>query len=322
MRRVVGVLLLVLAVSLVAFVAGYNAGLWAASRQAGQTTQVGRAARQNVNAGAATVPAETEENASDAGAPDADGDASPAEAPGERQGSEADSAGASESTDAAPDAGGSPEAKDSVAGDGDVTRSDAASAQELARELGLVQDMRDEFVHGQKGPEYQRYIVLHDTESNASPEGIVDAWDSQGTGVAAHFVVGRDGSVVQCVPLDAIAHHAGFGDAGHNREFGVEDESRDDKAGTSSIGSRYPDYGMNSYSVGIELVHVGSSDSYYPEAQLDALDRLIAYIDAYYGGPGKGGTIIDHKMWRTTNSDTSAEFSRYLQSYRSRRTHA
>ena len=37
---------------------------------------------------------------------------------------------------------------------------------------------------------------------------------------------------------------------------------------------------------------------------------------------GKELTIIDHKMWRSTNSDTSPEFARYLANYRSIRRHA
>lgn len=55
-----------------------------------------------------------------------------------------------------------------------------------------------------------------------------------------------------------------------------------------------------------------------PEAQLEAIDGLIAYIDAYYGSES---TIIDHKMWRSGNSDTSAEFATYLANYRDHRTH-
>lgn len=210
-------------------------------------------------------------------------------------------------------------------GQGDEAPSDAGEAKtraELAEELGIVYDYRDEFVHGDKGAEYQRYIVIHDTEVDATPQSIVDAWDGQNLGVATHFVIGKDGGVVQCVPLDKIAHHAGFGDAGNNARFGVEDDSRDDKVGTTPIGSSYPDYGMNSYSIGIELVHVGSTGEGYPEEQLVALDGLIAYIDASYGGEGAGGTIIDHKTWRASNSDTSPEFAGYLASYQERRTHA
>lgn len=189
---------------------------------------------------------------------------------------------------------------------------------ELRAQLTITEDYRDSFVHGEKGAEFQKYIVLHDTEGEGSASGVVDYWDSNGSGVAAHFVINKDGSIVQCVPLDAIAHHAGFGDTGHNAQYGVEDESRDDKVGTTSIGSSFADYGMNSYSIGIEMVHVGGSGD-YPQVQLDALDGLIAYIDAYYGFES---TIIDHKAWRTGNSDTSAEFATYLANYQDHRTHA
>lgn len=187
----------------------------------------------------------------------------------------------------------------------------------LRAELSITEDYRDSFIHGEKGAEFQKYIVLHDTEGEGSAAGVVDYWDSNGSGVAAHFIINKDGSIVQCVPLDAIAHHAGFGDTGHNEKYGVEDESRDDKEGTTSIGSDFADYGMNSYSVGIEMVHVGGSGD-YPQAQLEALDGLIAYIDAYYGFES---TIIDHKAWRSGNSDTSAEFAEYFENYKDHRTH-
>lgn len=183
--------------------------------------------------------------------------------------------------------------------------------------LDIVEDMRPAFDHGEKGREFQRYIVLHDTESEADAASIVEYWDQAGAGVAAHFIVNRDGSIVQCVPLDRIAHHAGFGDTGHNELYGVMDESRDDKVGTVPIGSDMADYGMNSYSVGIEMAHVGGQD--YPEAQLEAVDALIAYVNSYYGFESR---IIDHKGWRTGNSDTSPEFAAYLANYQAKGTHS
>lgn len=191
------------------------------------------------------------------------------------------------------------------------------TADELRAKLNITEDYRQSFQHGDKGAPFQKYIVLHDTEGDGSAEGVVDYWDNNGSGVAAHFVINKDGSIVQCVPLDIITHHAGYGDTGHNELYGVTDESRDDKVGTTSIGSSFADYGMNSYSIGIEMVHVGGSGD-YPEAQLDALDGLIAYIDAYYGSES---TIIDHKAWRTGNSDTSPEFAQYLANYQDHRTH-
>lgn len=191
-----------------------------------------------------------------------------------------------------------------------------ASADALEK-LDLTKDIRASFDHGEKGAEFQKYIVLHDTEGEGSASGVVDWWDSNGQGVAAHFVINKDGSIVQCVDLDRITHHAGFGDTGHNEKYGTTDESRDDKVGTQPIGSWASDYGMNSYSVGIEMVHVGGSGD-YPAAQLEALDNLIAYIDAYYGFESQ---IIDHKAWRSGNSDTSKEFAGYLANYQDHRTH-
>ncbi len=193
------------------------------------------------------------------------------------------------------------------------------TAEELRAKLDISEDYRASFEHGVKTAEYQKYIVLHDTEVDTSASSIVGSWDGNGSGVAAHFIVNKDGSIVQCVPLDVIAHHAGYGDTGHNESYEVTDESRDDKVGTTGAPSKtITDYGMNSYSVGIEIVHVGGAGD-YPEAQLQAVDNLIAYIDAYYG---KESTIIDHKTWRTSNSDTSAEFATYLANYEDHRTYA
>ena len=195
-----------------------------------------------------------------------------------------------------------------------------AAAEKLYDKLG-IEDMTDEyrdlFEHGKKGAKYQKYIVLHDTEGDGDPAGVVHSWGSTANGVAAHFVVGKDGTVVQCVDIDQIAHHAGFGDNGHNELYGVEDESRDDRVGTEPIGDWASDYGMNSYSIGIEMVHVGGEGD-YPEEQLEAVDDLIAYIDAYYD---KESEIIDHKAWRTGNSDTSEEFAEYFANYQDHRTH-
>ena len=190
-------------------------------------------------------------------------------------------------------------------------------ARALYEELGVVEDYRVSFVHGEKGSEYQKYIMLHDTEGEGDASSVVSYWDGNGQGVAAHFVINKDGSIVQCVPLDSITHHAGYGDTGHNALFGVEDESRDDKVGTIPIGDWASDYGMNSHSIGIEMVHIGGSGD-YPEAQLVALDALIAYIDAYYGFESE---IVDHKAWRSGNSDTSEEFSTYFENYKRFRTH-
>ena len=197
--------------------------------------------------------------------------------------------------------------------------SDSSSkAADTARAaLRLTEDYREGLFHGDKPAQFQKYIVLHDTEGDGDASGVVDFWDGNGAGVAAHFVVNKDGSIVQCVPLDKIAHHAGYGDAGHNEQFGIVEDGRDDMEGTVPIGDWAPDYGMNAWSIGIEMVHVSDGSDYPPE-QLQALDALIAYIDAYFGNQS---AIIDHKDWRSGNSDTSPEFAQYLANYKAHRTH-
>ena len=184
-------------------------------------------------------------------------------------------------------------------------------------DIDIAQDFRGDFCHGPKTAAYQKYIVLHDTEGDSDPESVIDWWDSNGNLVAAHFVVGKDGTIYQCVPMDEIAHHAGYGDTGHNDYYGIVEDGRDDMEGTTPIGDWASDYGMNAWSIGIEMVHVGGS-GYYPEAQLEALDALIAYIDDYYGFESE---IIDHKAWRSGNSDTSPEFAGYFANYQDHRTH-
>ena len=63
---------------------------------------------------------------------------------------------------------------------------------ELRAALDLTEDYRSNFVHGEKGPEHQKYIVLHDTEGDSDASSVIDWWDSNGNYVAAHFVVNKE----------------------------------------------------------------------------------------------------------------------------------
>lgn len=223
-----------------------------------------------------------------------------------------------EQASAVQDGGSGDEALPAEGQDAGPSEWEGATPAEIRATLNITEDFRDVLIHGEKPAEFQKYIVMHDTEGEGDATSVVDWWASNGSLVASHFVVNKDGSIVQCVPMDKIAHHAGFGDAGHNELFGVTDESRDDRAGTKPIGDWAPDYGMNSYSVGIEMVHLGEAGEEYPEEQLRAVDGLIAYIDAYYGFQSQ---IINHSEWRTGNSDCSEEFRPYLSNLQATRTH-
>lgn len=184
--------------------------------------------------------------------------------------------------------------------------------------LNITKMNDSSFNHGTKSKSNQKYIVLHDTEMSADATAVVSSWKNSGNGVAAHFVVNRDGTVIQAVDLDVITHHAGWGGPGNfDQKFGVGNNdgkgNGDDLVKTTPL-SGYTSYGMNSYSIGIEICHVGGET--YTEAQFEALDKLIAYIDSYYGFQS---TIIDHKTWRPSNSDVDNSFP--LEKYKNDRHH-
>ena len=195
-----------------------------------------------------------------------------------------------------------------------------AGRVELASQVEpvLKVDIREQFIHGDKDAEHTRWIVIHDTAGKGGGSYVINWWARNGREVASHFIIDRDGTIWQAVPLDKIAHHAGFGDAGHNEAFDVPEDGRDDRRATRIL-KNYPDYGMNSWSIGIELVHLAGQEGGYPEAQLAALDALIAYIDLWCGTECP---ITIHREWRTSNGDTSLEFDPYLANYRDHRTHA
>lgn len=186
--------------------------------------------------------------------------------------------------------------------------------------LNIIKMFDSSFNHGKKPKSNQKYIMLHDTEMAENAKTVINAWKNQGTGVAAHFVVDRDGTIIQAVDMDTITHHAGYGGPGNfDAKFDVGNNdgkgNGDDLVGTQPL-SGYTSYGMNSYSIGIEMCHKNGET--YPEAQLKALDNLIAYIDKYYGFKA---TIIDHKTWRPSNSDTDANFATYFNNYKTKRHH-
>lgn len=206
--------------------------------------------------------------------------------PAEKQGND----GSSEGQEGQPSPGEQPEASEPSPA--------PVSAASLA-DIVSMEMMRDNFVHGALPADKVRYIVMHDTESGTdSATAIASSW---GDGhIAAHFVVGKDGTIIQCVPIGSIAHHAGNADYGQNDAYGIWPE-RDDEVGRTGSG----DYAMNAWSIGIEIVHE-HDDGAYPEAQLQALDRLVAAIDAAVGHQPR---IIDHKAWAgSRKQDVSDDF--------------
>lgn len=101
------------------------------------------------------------------------------------------------------------------------------------------------------------FVILHHTGSDAVDRALRALTDAD-RGVSAHYLVGRDGRIVQLVDERARAWHAGESKWGGNTD-------------------------INSVSLGIELDNNGEEP--FPEAQISALLRLLADIGERYRIP-------------------------------------
>lgn len=115
--------------------------------------------------------------------------------------------------------------------------------------------------YGARGGQPIDLIVLHTTQGTL---GSALAWFADPTAHAsAHFVIGQDGSVCQCVPLDRAAWHSGNGNV-NRRSVGIECEG-----------------------------DCHRPDTWTAEMQ-DALCHLVAWLVAEHGIPADRSHIIGH----------------------------
>lgn len=103
-------------------------------------------------------------------------------------------------------------------------------------ENGRVSGVRFVAANSSGGEMTPRYIICHDTAGRLSQFSSVDWFKSKECGTSAHFVVERDGTVTQMVPLNRKAFHAGA-----SKWKGQS--------------------GLNSCSIGIEIVNPGKMDA-------------------------------------------------------------
>ena len=163
-----------------------------------------------------------------------------------------------------------------------------------------------QMAHGYKSPYYQRCIVMHDTTEYRGFDFWITNWIERG-GVGTQFMVNEQGEIRQYMDMNQICWHVG------GASYSYLDQKYNVVAHKPGAGSA-----MNQCSIGIEIDHVEDGRP-YPAAQLDAIDRLIAYIDKYYGFHA---TILQHKDYKLDNSDCSDEFQgywRHMQKYRTTR---
>ncbi len=161
-----------------------------------------------------------------------------------------------------------------------------------------------QLAHGYKSPYYQRCIVMHDTTENRGFDYWIQNWIDRG-GSGTQFMVNEQGQIRQYVDMNQICWHAG------GPTYSWLDQHFNVVQHTPGAGSA-----MNQCSIGIEIDHVEDGRP-YPAAQLDAIDRLVDYIDRYYGFEA---TILQHKDYRLENSDCSDEFQGYLKHLQRHRT--
>ena len=95
-------------------------------------------------------------------------------------------------------------------------------------------------------------LVLHSTAQEEIGQTI-SLFSNPASKVSAHFVVSKDGQVIQMVPIERRAWHAGVSQL----------------AGVSNV---------NDYSIGIEMVNRNDGLDPYPEAQYQAVAEIIRLL--------------------------------------------
>lgn len=110
------------------------------------------------------------------------------------------------------------------------------------------------------------FIVLHATVEPTT-EGTIGIFLNPARQVSAHFVVGKDGRVVQMVPIEKRAWHAGV-----STWDGVKD--------------------INNVSVGIEMVNLNDGKDPFTEPQIQAVAGIIRFVRSRYLVPDEH--IVSH----------------------------
>lgn len=123
------------------------------------------------------------------------------------------------------------------------------------------------------------FVVIHHTAQDSLGQTI-RTFHSAKAGVSSHYVVGRDGKVVQMVNDLYRAHHAGLGKWGNDTD-------------------------LNSSSIGIELDNNGTTDP-WTDAQINALVQLLTYLKNTYKIPQTN--FIGHMDLAPTRKNDPSRF--------------
>ncbi|MBM3493199.1 MAG: hypothetical protein FJX72_02570 [Armatimonadetes bacterium] len=109
-------------------------------------------------------------------------------------------------------------------------------------------------------------VVMHATEIE-SLIATIGCFRARATKVSAHFVVDKDGMVVQMVPVTRRAWHAG----------------RSALEGVAHV---------NDFSVGIEMINRGDGHDPYPGSQIEAAAQIVRSLRRRYAIPDR--RVVSH----------------------------
>lgn len=122
-------------------------------------------------------------------------------------------------------------------------------------------------------------IVMHDLEG--STQGAINWWNTNGQS-SAHYIISKDGSIVQCVKDEDIAWHAGTNVANGRTAF-------------------WKTNNINTNSIGIELE--GYTTTPYTPEQYKSLIDLGAWLCQYYN------ILVEHTFNQISGWHTHSEIS-------------
>jgi len=123
------------------------------------------------------------------------------------------------------------------------------------------------------------YVMIHHTAQDSLAQ-TVKTFHSAKAGVSSHYVVGRDGKIVQMVNDLFRGHHAGAGKWGNDTD-------------------------LNSSSIGIELDNNGTTDP-WTDAQINALINLLRYLKEAYKIPQ--ANFIGHMDYAPSRKNDPSRF--------------
>ena len=142
-------------------------------------------------------------------------------------------------------------------------------------------------------PEGITCLVIHDTQTPGvrAAKVIANHFANPRAEAAAHFIIGKDGEIIQCVDESRRAWHVG-----------------------PSLLDGIPK--VNDYSIGIELVNAEDGTDPFTEAQYQSLAALSAHLVSRYDIPM--GRILGHRdvampLGRKQDPADNFDWSRFRQ---------